>query len=665
MPGSTDVIREFLVSLGWKIDEKGQKNFTDAVATTTLKVAALGTAIAATATAVVAGVAKIADQMEALYFASQRTNASVANIQALGFAASQMGSSAAAAQASLENLARFMRNSPGAEGLLRGIGVQTRDMNGGLRDTTAILGDLGKQFANMPYYRANAYAQALGIDERTLMAMRQGLGNFNDEYRDMLRAAGLDSQEAAKQSHLFMNEVRTLGSAFVILGQKIASSLAGSLSGDLRRFREGVVANFGHITEIVGSVVKGILFLADVISTLSFRAMQVIGGLVDWFESWDDGAKKAAAALGMLLVAWKVLNSGILATPLGIVLALGSAILALYDDYKVWKAGGKSLIDWGKWEPDIKAALANLKELGGVLGRLAHVLLNIFGPALSAIGDILAGAIKTGFGNLLDMVTLITDVLTGKWQDAGKKAQEIMSRTASFAKNAFASALNGVRATVDNAEKSMNGGDTTPPPSPAPEANSSPATPASGNPRDPRGIRNNNPGNINYVGQTGATRESGPNGRFAVFQTAEQGLSALANQLRLYARRGINTVRDIIAKWAPPGENNTQAYIARVSKSLGVSATQSIDVNDPRIMQGLMNAIIRVENGKNPYSAEQLAAASGVPAAGAAGRAVVIHQQNSTVVHGAGDPKATGQAVANAQDGVNQRLIRNMRSPAT
>src|SRR6185312_2500147 len=153
--------------------------------------------------------------------------ASVQNIQALGFAAGQMGSTAEAARASLEGLARFMRNNPGGEGLIRSLGVQTRNANGELRDTSETLQDLGKRFAALPFYRANAYAQVLGIDEKTLIALRQGVGQFSGEYQAMLKAAGVDSQQAAKSSHEFMNQVRTLGAAFGILGQKIAQSLTG------------------------------------------------------------------------------------------------------------------------------------------------------------------------------------------------------------------------------------------------------------------------------------------------------------------------------------------------------------------------------------------------------------------------------------------------------
>ncbi|XLV70990.1 hypothetical protein ACKZDW_02515 (plasmid) [Ralstonia syzygii subsp. celebesensis] len=271
MSGDVDTIREFLVGLGFKVDESGQKRFADGVQAATIQVLKLGMAVKTASAAVVASVGVIADQMESLYFASQRTGAAVANIQALGFAAGQMGSSADAARGSLESLARFMRNSPGAEGLIHSIGVQTREANGELRDTTEIMGDLGAQFASMPYYRANAYAQALGIDEKTLMAMREGMGQVGDEYREMLTKAGMDSQAAAKSSHEFMNEVRSLGAAFVILGQKVATTLTGKLSGDLRRFRDGIVDNFGRIAGIVEKVANGVLMVADVISTLAIR----------------------------------------------------------------------------------------------------------------------------------------------------------------------------------------------------------------------------------------------------------------------------------------------------------------------------------------------------------------------------------------------------------
>ncbi len=623
MAGNADTIREFLVGLGFKVDEAGQKKFMDGVQSATLQVIKLGMAVKTASAAVVASVGVIADQMESLYYASQRTGAAVANIQALGFAAAQMGSSAEAARGSLESLARFMRNSPGAEGLLHSIGVQTRQANGALRDTTEIMGDLGARFAQMPYYLANTYAQALGIDEKTLMAMREGMDQFGDEYRAMLAKAGMDSQAAAKSSHEFMNEVRSLGAAFVILGQKVATTLTTKLTGDLHRFRDGVVDNFGRIAGIIEKVAGGIFMVADVISTLALRGMQAIGAVVDWFNGLDGTVKTIIETVAALGVAWKLLSTGFLATPIGRIVAVGAAILALYDDYKVWKEGGKSLIDWSQWEPGIQLAMKGIKTLRDYLADILYVAL--------AGGDAIVKLFKGDFSG--------AKIAAKAFWEGRESEYNRHDQTSTQAPSAAAA------------------------PAPAPAA-SAPAAPGG---RQPRGIRNNNPGNLNFVGQAGATRETGPDGRFAVFQTAEDGLQALAHQLRLYAQRGINSVRAIISKFAPPSENNTQAYINSVSSRLGVASDAALNLNDPRVVQGLMDAIIKVENGRNPYSAEQLASASAVRAQGggaAAGTPISMSQQTTIHVTGGSDPQGTAQAVAQAQNGVNQRLVRNMRTAA-
>lgn len=116
----------------------------------------------------------------------------------------------------------------------------------------------------------------------------------------------------------------------------------------------------------------------------------------------------------------------------------------------------------------------------------------------------------------------------------------------------------------------------------------------------PRGLRNNNPGNINFANQTGAVLEpvspTVPHPRFAKFDTMDDGIRALIFQLQLYFDRGINTVTDIISKWAPPTENFTQNYIASVASSLGVSSTTVLEpTND--ILADLVMAISCMENG--------------------------------------------------------------------
>lgn len=125
---------------------------------------------------------------------------------------------------------------------------------------------------------------------------------------------------------------------------------------------------------------------------------------------------------------------------------------------------------------------------------------------------------------------------------------------------------------------------------------------ASGGAGGTRAERNNNPGNLNFAGQAGATLEGGSNARFAKFGSTAEGVSALAKQLQRYGERGLDTVSKIINKYAPSSENNTQAYIDALSKRLGVSGDQKLDLNDANTLTGLIKGISRHESGKDYLS---------------------------------------------------------------
>ncbi|HCO7840114.1 TPA: hypothetical protein OB695_000148 [Escherichia coli] len=129
-----------------------------------------------------------------------------------------------------------------------------------------------------------------------------------------------------------------------------------------------------------------------------------------------------------------------------------------------------------------------------------------------------------------------------------------------------------------------------------------------------RGIRNNNPGNLEYSKTNPWSGQTGDDGRFAKFETPEHGIRALGRNLLSYQRQGIDTVSDIINRWAPPEDNNnTPAYIKAVCEQLGVTPDQQLDASNPDTLKALCAAIIHHENGSQPYSDQQLA--SGVSAA--------------------------------------------------
>lgn len=227
---SAETLRDFLVSLGFDVDESGAKKFSSVLGDVTSKAMKAGAAIEAAALTIVGFTAKISDGLDKLYWQSQRTGATANNIRSLGYAVKQAGGDVNGFSQSVERLASFLRNNPGGEGFLRNMGIQTRDANGRLRDTASLVALLGDKLAKMPMYRANQYAGMLGIDENTLMAMRRGIHGYSSEYALMMKAMGFNPDAAAKQGNAFMTQFSKMKAAMGIGRDKIGAELARVLT---------------------------------------------------------------------------------------------------------------------------------------------------------------------------------------------------------------------------------------------------------------------------------------------------------------------------------------------------------------------------------------------------------------------------------------------------
>lgn len=117
----------------------------------------------------------------------------------------------------------------------------------------------------------------------------------------------------------------------------------------------------------------------------------------------------------------------------------------------------------------------------------------------------------------------------------------------------------------------------------------------------PRGIRNNNPGNLRSWGDT--PRVDG----FARFASPEAGLAAMIKNLQAQqSKHGLSTLSGIINRWAPPSENNTAAYIAEMSKQTGFGPHQRLDLTDKKTVAPLISGMIRQEGNAAGYSKDMV-----------------------------------------------------------
>jgi hypothetical protein len=527
----SSVIREFLVGLGFKVDEQGLKKFNDGVTGTTASVTKFAIAIGTTALAVGKMVASVSKDFDDLYFSAKKAGSSAESMQALGQAAESFGVSASAAKASAHSLFMTLQKNPGTEGIFKSLGIQTRDAKGQLLDTEKLMMGFFAKAKNMPTYLAYQYGGMLGISDDMLQAGMQD-GFTEKELKRRLEAGSANS--AAQSGHNEQEHIRDAQAEYLKWLEKV--------NGQLPPF----VKEIGSFLGVMASFVSGPVWTA--ITAVAGLKLLGIG---------SGGAAAGSAAAG----------------------------------------AGRGVLARGA------AAAGSLAMRAGVgIGLMAHT-----------------DDLNTGEDAELEKRRALGATITTPGAPRGTPAQQTMPDTG----------VGGGRGRVNR------GGFTSSP---------------SSYPGGTRGIRNNNPGNLNFANQNGATKEGGPNGRFAVFGSAEDGLRALIRQIDLYAARGITSVEGIINKWAPASENNTKAYIERVAKTLGVDPTKPIDMSDIRIRTGIMKSIIGVENGRNPYSDEMVARAAG---------GVQIAQNTTINVNGASDPVSTAQAVAAAQNSVNANTMRN------
>jgi len=113
-----------------------------------------------------------------------------------------------------------------------------------------------------------------------------------------------------------------------------------------------------------------------------------------------------------------------------------------------------------------------------------------------------------------------------------------------------------------------------------------------------RGLRNNNPLNIRH--NTDLFRGEiypGADRAFKQFETAAYGYRAAFVTLGTYLERGKNTIGKIVRSWAPPIENNTDAYIASVEKYSGIRRDKVLTAASGEDYVKIVMAMSRVENG--------------------------------------------------------------------
>ncbi len=275
------------------------------------------------------GLVRMIDQVqklnEELFHLEKNLGMSASTIKNWQGAAGAMGGSAQGMTESIKSLNMGMNDFVvmGDSSLLpfmNALGVSMVDASGKLRDTDKVMLDLADSFSKMDREQAFSIASKMGIDEGTFNTLVQGRKEMEKmlEYQSKMYKS---SEEELKASRQLAQNRALLGQHWESLKTMMANAII-PLFVKLSEVALGIFEFLQENQEAVQAVFKGIAFVVGVV-------------LIPML------AKATLAALAFMAP---------FAPFIAVVSALGAAFGALYDDYKTWAEGGKSLFDWGAFK---------------------------------------------------------------------------------------------------------------------------------------------------------------------------------------------------------------------------------------------------------------------------------------------------------------------------
>ena len=385
----TVLLESFIVGLAASVDRASFNRFGASIKDAGRHVANLTAAFGALATGVVA----IADHFSRLSYEARNVGSSVSGISKVTYAVEQMGASGHSVKSALNSLYDFLHfRGPRAEQVIQGLGVATRDTHNQLRDTADILTDLGYAFSNLTKHggqygaaRAHTFAEYLGIDDdlfKALIANPDMIKKFEQQNTDLYKAFRMDPNQAGRDGQKMMQDMRRLGLAMEIMGQKLSMDLVHAFGGkDINSLTNNLISHSGEIANALTDIVKIGATGASVFESIATKVDDVVKSTIGWKHAIEAAlgvfaASKIMTVLRPLISAVGALGSGI-ASLLGLPEEAGGALLAAggsigYESYRHWdeiKKGDYSSAIKGSGE-DATSIFSKIMNYTGVMGWL-------------------------------------------------------------------------------------------------------------------------------------------------------------------------------------------------------------------------------------------------------------------------------------------------------
>ena len=354
----SSTIREYLVAIGYKIDQESSDDFDRNMKSGAKLAGDLATAVETAAAAVVGAVAKMAKGLGQLYYESKRTGSSAKDIDAFSYAIEQLGGNADAARSSIQRMAlQFKANPQMVQALKDLTGVDAARNDNGEINTEKTLERMAEHFAALNSEGKTWLALKLGdlfkVDTDTmqtiLMAGPDAIRKFEDQRREAFKGMGIDLDDLSKKSVEFNQQFAMFGTLATAVWYKIGGALMSVLTPALVALNDQT-SNW-HVALEALLVYTTTKWVAGMLGAVA----KVMGGI-----SAAEGAT-AAGGLGMATKAGLVGLAGFGGYQFGSWLndkfdlstKIGDGIDAMREGFQSWKN-----------DPEIKKNLEALGKVG-------------------------------------------------------------------------------------------------------------------------------------------------------------------------------------------------------------------------------------------------------------------------------------------------------------
>lgn len=334
-------------------------------------------------------------------------------------AAGAFGGSAEGMTASLSNIKQSMNGLVmfGDASMLpyfNALGVNVVDNAGKIRQLDDVMLDLADAFQKMPRDQAFTIGKKMGFDDGTINALVSGRKELQ-EILNVQKQMYHSDQKAIAQSKELTKQQAILSAHWQSMKQLIGDALTPILIALIR-----VVNGFFELLQKHQKVIKGVFQVAAIIIGMLLiptllSATRVLLGFIAPFTP----LLRVIGALGAAI-----------SPVIALVTALAAAFVLLYDDYKTWANGGKSLFDWTSFAAGIKDSKMSVDTLREAFGNLVSAVKNNTIPTLKGYAEILGKLVRGDFSGAAkqakQMIDTYSDIATGIVADAmGEKKQDV------------------------------------------------------------------------------------------------------------------------------------------------------------------------------------------------------------------------------------------------